>query len=541
MRARALGAVVSLVALLMACAEDRPTDPISPPPPPVPPPPPEQVEVQGYVVAPDGSSGGDGSSERPWSYEHAFGGAAGVIQPGDTVWFREGTYIVPQHRVIGVSGTGENSRVVFRAYPGERPIFAATQASDVDWIDIEGNWLTFSGLEFTNTSPDRESNRGRSIYNDGNCNRFQSLVVRDGGVGFYADPARYGVEIVGSIFYNNGWRSETTPTRGAGHALYIKSNATPPNSCQPGQARVVIKDNVAFNQFGYGIHAYTDLPEGVSGVLIEGNVLFNNGSIADVMHSDRSSNLLLAGDAQVTVVNNDTVRWNMSYYSPATKLQNPGAGIRIGYAPGPWSSRHDHVVVTDNYTVGGSNALRVRNWDSIVVARNVTAGSAVAHLEDGSLTNYTWNANTYYADANSSSWFFNAPPAPEGEGFTWQQWKDATGLGGTDEVTGQPGSSTVFVRSLAPYVSGRGHIIIYNWSMAASVAVDLSTVLAPGDAYAVWNVQDLFAGTPVVSGTYSGGTVSIPMTGVAPPPPLGGPRMPPQTGPEFDVFVVQKR
>jgi hypothetical protein len=89
-------------------------------------------------------------------------------------------------------------------------------------------------------------------------------------------------------------------------------------------------------------------------------------------------------------------------------------------------------------------------------------------------------------------------------------------------------------------VAGRGHIIIYNWSLAASVPVDLSPVLAKGDAFAVWNVQDLF-GTPVLSGTYSGGTVSIPMTGVTPPTPQGGTRMPPRTAPEFDVFVVQKR
>jgi hypothetical protein len=65
-------------------------------------------------------------------------------------------------------------------------------------------------------------------------------------------------------------------------------------------------------------------------------------------------------------------------------------------------------------------------------------------------------------------------------------------------------------------------------------------VLARGDSFAVWNVQDLF-GTPVLRGKYSGGTVSIPMSGVAPPAPLGGSRLPPRTAPEFDVFVVQKR
>src|SRR6185503_19186302 len=233
-----------------------------------------------------------------------------------------------------------------------------------------------------------------------------------------------------SIFYNNGWQNAS---RGAGHAMYIKSNT-----------RIVVRDNIAFNQYGYGIHAYTDLAEGLSGILLEGNVVFNNGSIADAAVGEKSSNLLLGGDAQVVIVNNDTVRRNMSYYSPAT--QNPGAGIKVGYTPGPWSERHDRAVVTDNYSVGGSNALRIRDWDTVVVRGNVSAGPAVAHLEDASLEHYTWSSNTYYQDATSPAWFFNAPPGPETAGMTWDQWKDSTGLGGSDAVTGLPSAAKVFVR-----------------------------------------------------------------------------------------------
>lgn len=516
---------------------------VPPAPPPRPaspqPPPPPPAQPVGYFVAPDGTTGGDGSITRPWTYEHAFGGAGGAIQPGDTVWFRAGTYRVPESRVVTVSGSGETRRVVFRAYPGERAIFASSAAEKIAWIDVEGSWLTLWGLEFTNTSPDRMRHRGWDLYNNGSCNRFLNVIVRDGGTGIFLDPARSGVEVIGSIFYNNGSRIETTPPRGEGHGIYAKSNAAA-NACQPGRARVILKDNVAFSQFGFGIHAYSDLPEGVSGILIEGNVVFNNGASADAAYSDRSSNLILAGDAQVIIVNDDTVRGNMSYYSPATKLQNPGDGMWIGYRPGPWSSRHDHVVVTDNYAVGGRTALRVQNWDTIVVARNVTAGTEVVSLEDESLTNYTWSDNTHYRDSTSTAWYYNAPPVAVGARLTWQQWKSTTGLGGGDDVIAEPNSPKVFVRSLAPHLPGRGHIIIYNWGLAGSVPVDLSAVLAPGDRYAVWNVQDLF-GTAVVSGVYQGGTVNIPMTGVTPPAALGGPRVPPRTAPEFDVFVVQKQ
>jgi hypothetical protein len=162
-------------------------------------------------------------------------------------------------------------------------------------------------------------------------------------------------------------------------------------------------------------------------------------------------------------------------------------------------------------------------------------------LGDASLAHYLWTGNTHHQDPNSPAWYFNAPPEPEGPGMSWQQWKDRTGLGASDAASAAPGAPQVFVRSLAPHLPGRAHIVIYNWGLAASVPVDLSSVLAPGDRYAGWNVQDLFAANPVVSGVYDGGAVNMPMTGVAPPSPLGGSRTPPRTAPEFDVFVVQKQ
>ena len=95
----------------------------------------------------------------------------------------------------------------------------------------------------------------------------------------------------------------------------------------------------------------------------------------------------------------------------------------------------------------------------------------------------------------------------------------------------------VFVRP-NQYEPGRAHVVIYNWNGQSSVSVNLANVLKPGAHYEVRNVQDLF-GTPVLSGTYLGGSVSIPMAGVTPPVPIGGsPRAPIRTGPAFDVFLV---
>jgi len=50
------------------------------------------AEHVGYYVAPNGTSGADGSKAHPWDFASALNGANGKIQPGDTVWLRGGQY-----------------------------------------------------------------------------------------------------------------------------------------------------------------------------------------------------------------------------------------------------------------------------------------------------------------------------------------------------------------------------------------------------------------------------------------------------------------
>jgi hypothetical protein len=119
-------------------------------------------------------------------------------------------------------------------------------------------------------------------------------------------------------------------------------------------------------------------------------------------------------------------------------------------------------------------------------------------------------------------------------------WKSATGLGASDAAQSTtPSAPTVVVRPNS-YEAGRAHVVVYNWTLQGSVSVDLSGVLAPGDAYEIRNVQDLF-GSPVTSGTYGGGAVMLPMAGISPPPRIGrSTPTPPRTGPHFNTFLVVK-
>jgi len=88
------------------------------------------------------------------------------------------------------------------------------------------------------------------------------------------------------------------------------------------------------------------------------------------------------------------------------------------------------------------------------------------------------------------------------------------------------------------YESGRGNIAIYNWDLKSTVAVDLSPILSTGATFEIRDAENFF-GPPVLSGTYSGGTITLPMTGLTVTQPFGTvPNPPIHTAPEFGAFVI---
>lgn len=116
------------------------------------------------------------------------------------------------------------------------------------------------------------------------------------------------------------------------------------------------------------------------------------------------------------------------------------------------------------------------------------------------------------------------------------RWQSVTQSNNTVIPTSSTGTKVVVRPNL--YESGRATVIVYNWARQGSVSVNLSGIMASGTPYEVRSVQQ-FTGAPVIEGTYSGGSISIPMGNVTPPAPIGRSlRAAPVTGPEFDVFVV---
>jgi hypothetical protein len=448
-----------------------------------------------HYVAPGGNARADGSAVHPWSLEAALAGAGGRVRAGDTVWLRDGTYRGSfRTELEGTPGQW----IVFRQYPGERATIDGTLRAD-------GAYLTFWGFEIMQSAPSTYGIQANTDHG-----RFINLVVHDAGtqgVSFWT-PA-VDAELYGCIIYNNGSHENLD------HGVYVHNE----------EGTKLITDNVFFDNLARGIQVYASRNNPlIRGVRVEGNVSFNNGTISPVVAG--RENLIFNAPVPTSGM---VAIGNMLYFSGSE-----GINLRTGkYAP---QNNHD-IELRDNYVAGGKIGLEMDEpWQRAIVTGNVFIGSRdVVQVGGADLAgHYQWANNTWVRDAGARAWRYENKP------YTWKAWRRASGLGGNDRVVDEPPRETkVFVRPNR-YEAGRAHIVVYNWGRQATVSVEVSGVLHSGDRYEVRNVQALF-GPPVASGVYRGAPISVPMGGVAPPPPIGRVlRQPPRTGPAFDAFLLTR-
>lgn len=446
----------------------------------------------GFFVAPNGTSAGDGSAAMPWDLSTALN-ATGVVQPGDTVWLRGGTYTgIFESWLAGTAA----APVVVREFPGERAIVDG-------YIDADGAYTTFWGFEITQSDPLATAQRGIDARGPGH--RFVNLVIHDvggSGIGFWMEAVD--AEVYGCIVYNNGFEPSMH------HGIYVINR----------DGTKTLEDNVVFDNYAYGIHVYGEAPQALNNVHLIGNTLFDNGSIS-AEHS--RPNLLIGGRG--IVAHGMLVQDNTLYYSYDVNDFN----MRLGYD----ATRNGDIVVTNNYMSGGNPVVDARRWNNMTFSGNTIIGTqGVVHL-DRKLTTEMSN-NTWYRDPATTSWDYAGVP------LTLDGWREATGLSATDVALATPPTGVRVVVQPNKYEPGRAFVVVNNWAQQGTVGADLSGVLDRGERYEIRNVQDLF-GAPVATGVFHGAPVQIPMQSIAPPATIGRPapdRTP--TGPLFDVYLVQK-
>jgi hypothetical protein len=483
-----------------------------------------------FYAAPDGTRAGAGSRTSPWDLQTALGQPP-PVRPGDTIWLRGGRYVGTFRSSL--TGTAA-APITVREVPGERAIldghatttlaspmdeaspkcplaaalyapntvvridseeiylYGAARAVNRGWngtrkaphaagakvvtntvtLAVDGAYTWFMGFEITNTSGARSNATAGSLPPD--------------GLGFAVDVNGPGTKIVNMVIHDAGqgiglWTS-ATDAEAYGNVVYYNGwdasdrghgHGIYAQNQAPGVKRIV--DNVLYGQFAIGVQAYTG-GGSIDDIQLEGNVAFDNGVLSRV--SGYTYNLLVGGlrlAKRPSLVSNFT-------YSPAERGGNVGLGYKGGCSD---------AVVKGN-VFAGRNALQVVSClDGLAMAGNTfhgaTAGFAPSSFPD----------NAY--------------------------------------GTARPRANEVYVRPNR-YEKGRAHVVVYDWTRDASVGVDPSGVLAPGDAFEVRSVRNLF-GPPVLAGTYKGGSLSIPMRREAPASPVGA-AAPAPADPEFAVFLL---
>src|SRR6185312_5302759 len=227
---------------------------------------------------------------------------------------------------------------------------------------------------------------------------------------------------------------------------------------------------------------------------------------------------------------------NLSYRTAGHRFASAFVGDEFG-------PMNPSGVCTGNYWVGQTI---VSHWTQITFQGNTcllgdASQAGLLFFDTVSLTfpSGPWDNNTYI-QAGSPVFTFEESNGTTGHGYaTFADWQAASGLDVHSTFTTAPPTANMVVVQPSAYETGRANVIVYNWAAAPSVLVDLSDVLQVGAAYTIQDAQN-FYGPAVASGTYAGGSVSIPIAATALPTAVGhSAGVPISTGTEFAAFVVR--
>jgi len=453
--------------------------------------------VRQLYVTPGGT--GSGAINSPMSLSAAMSQA----QAGDLFWLRTGTY--PGSYTFTRNGTSSKP-IVWRAYTvGGQPERVTFDGK----IRTEGKWNWFWSLEVTDPD-DSTSGPGVEFFAEGS--RVINSVVHDIGNNGCVHPWNTGPGqlVYGTVLLRCGMHYGNGPSA-APHPIYTQNDFTQNEYKYFVQLISLDAMDAATNSFSF--HAYSSTAK-VSGMWVQDS-FFDRGRFVvgdeshpssnnvvrrnyfhDMTASDVSISLGWKGPSQLEFTDNYIVKGTIVSRSQwGAGFQQASANKVTGnsvYQP----LNGYHVMLTTGAMVNGSI-----NWGSSAI-RNVDI----------------WDNNTYGGSSFKAILHAKGTKTSPLTGF--DNWRNLTknaressnlGLDLNSSLAPNPTTNKV-VLLRNEYEPGRGNLAIYNWANSSTVAVNLSSVIGVGKPFTVRDVRN-FYGTPILSGTYQGGSVNIPTAG----------------------------
>lgn len=454
--------------------------------------PPGELNPLTLFVSASAVGGGDGSEVSPYTWSEM----KEALGPGDTVYLRGGTF----DGVDCVMNIGGNQQfpTTFRPYPGEHVII---NVGTTDGLNIMDGDITFNGsggvIEFTYNDwvGDRFDTAGTDEYNvviGGTRAKVINCIIHDfGGTGLWV-PAVDGV-FYGNLVYNIGQSS-------TGYPMYTQNL----------HGIKQIKNNIFARTYhsDYNVHQYASGSSFVKNYEYEENIFIGG------------KNLFGSGGSQA---------YNVTFQNNVV-IDN---ATQIGQLGESFEPTHENFYFNDNYFWRSS--VQVKKGQNYEIKRNEfvrTVQSVIDISFDLPGIDVDENDYQYYGSIPNSKWSF-----PQGVGITSLAAWQAEGFDLNGSYTGYPSSVPPdgYVVFGNEYDNNRGTIAIKNYSEAATVDVDLSSLpLTVGMAYRLLNAMN--AAEKHDFTLASNRIVSIPMTGWTVSQPVG---TDPETMPEVsNIFPV---
>jgi parallel beta-helix repeat protein len=311
-----------------------------------------------YYVATSGSDSNPGTQSAPFA---TINRGAGVLQPGDTLFVRGGTYV--QTVSIGNAGTAA-APITIAGYPGETAVIDGQDSIPGYWgvlVAVNGSYVVVRDLEVRNSAwmgfvLNGQFDQALNIY--AHHNMENGILV--GGNNSLVENCR--VWWNAKSHENGVFKSGYGPTWATG----LSAARHPIN--------VTLRKNTVWNNWGEGLSAYE-----AENITMEDNIVYDNW--LNIYLSDTK---------------NTVVQRNMVYCSPSSVLNGSGAdrvGILLGdEASNPPSSSNQII----NNFVKGCNG-NIYYWGSNVSGGLVNDLIAYNTLSDtiGPRANFQVNGGTH--------------------------------------------------------------------------------------------------------------------------------------------------
>ncbi|GAA3439300.1 right-handed parallel beta-helix repeat-containing protein [Kutzneria kofuensis] len=368
-----------------------------------------------YYVAPSGNDSAAGTQTAPWA---SIAHAQAVVQAGDTVYFRGGTYAYSRANsgcksetdrvdAITLSRSGSSGNLInYVAYPGEKPVFDFSRVKDncrIKGFDVTGDWIHIKGLEVTGVPQNNNLNHESwGIWVSGSDNVFElinahhnmgpGLFIQDGG---------------GNVVLNSDSHDNYDPhtSNGAGESAdgfgaHISAN-------HPGN---VFRGCRAWNNSDDGF----DLINAFSSVTIENSWAWHNGYIPGTNTSSGNGNGFKMGGYGGKYVSNGakhTIRNSVAFNNKAS-----------GFYANHHTLANDYFNNTSYGNHPDFNMLGVNSSGAAVGLGNLRnniayTGTLLSNMSGTSASYNSWNLGVSLSDAqfrsvSTSGW--DAPRQADG-------------------------------------------------------------------------------------------------------------------------------